>query len=304
MKRRVLLARALVAGPDLLLLDEPTNHLDIEAIDWLEGFLKAGAAALVFVTHDRRFRVRWPPASSRSTAARSPAGPATGTTTCAAARSGAMPQAQENARFDKAAGAGRSLDPAGHQGPPHPRRRSRAPAQGHAHERASAASWPERQDGELALAARDLRKKVIEATHARCAFDGACCWRTCRRLILRGDRIGLIGPERQRQDHAAKSATGRAATGNGEVRLGTSLQIAYFDQYRSHPARGLDRNRERRRRPRLRRDQWQPQACASATCRTSCSPRSARARRSPACPAASATACCWPSCSPSRPTCW
>ena len=55
MKRRVLLAQALVRAPDILLLDEPTNHLDIEAIDWLEGFLKTFAGSLVFVTHDRGF---------------------------------------------------------------------------------------------------------------------------------------------------------------------------------------------------------------------------------------------------------
>lgn len=55
MKRRVLLARALVSSPDLLLLDEPTNHLDIEAIDWLEMFLKGWSGSVLFVTHDRRF---------------------------------------------------------------------------------------------------------------------------------------------------------------------------------------------------------------------------------------------------------
>ena len=55
LKRRTLLARALVANPDVLLLDEPTNHLDIDAIEWLEGFLKRYAGTLLFVTHDRMF---------------------------------------------------------------------------------------------------------------------------------------------------------------------------------------------------------------------------------------------------------
>jgi len=54
-RRRVLLARALVAEPDLLLLDEPTNHLDLEAIEWLEGFLRLSRAGMLIVSHDRRF---------------------------------------------------------------------------------------------------------------------------------------------------------------------------------------------------------------------------------------------------------
>ena len=92
MKRRVLLAQALVAAPDLLLLDEPTNHLDIESIAWLEEFLKNFAGSVVFVTHDRASCAAWPPASSKSIAARSPAGPATTRTTCAAARNACTPR--------------------------------------------------------------------------------------------------------------------------------------------------------------------------------------------------------------------
>ena len=57
-RRRVLLARALVASPDVLLLDEPTNHLDIDAIEWLESFLAEYAGAVLFVTHDRAFLER------------------------------------------------------------------------------------------------------------------------------------------------------------------------------------------------------------------------------------------------------
>jgi ATP-binding cassette subfamily F protein uup len=54
-KKRVALARALAAKPDVLLLDEPTNHLDVAAIEWLEGLLKNFSGSVLLITHDRRF---------------------------------------------------------------------------------------------------------------------------------------------------------------------------------------------------------------------------------------------------------
>jgi len=69
MKRRVLLARALVTEPDILLLDEPSNHLDIEAIRWMETFLLGAGVTLLFITHDRAFCGIWQRVSSRSIAA-------------------------------------------------------------------------------------------------------------------------------------------------------------------------------------------------------------------------------------------
>jgi ATP-binding cassette subfamily F protein uup len=104
LKRRALLARALAAQPDLLLLDEPTNHLDLESILWLEEFLLEKKPTLLFVTHDRAFLRKSPRASWSSTAAASPAGPATTTPTssasrkCSRPRSGNAPSSTRNWR--------------------------------------------------------------------------------------------------------------------------------------------------------------------------------------------------------------
>src|SRR5690606_5753947 len=101
MKRRVLLARALVGAPDVLLLDEPTNHLDIEAIDWLEAFLREWKGSVVFVTHDRRFLRALPTRIVEIDRGQVSDWPGDGDNYQRRRAERLHAQAQENARFDK-----------------------------------------------------------------------------------------------------------------------------------------------------------------------------------------------------------
>ena len=126
-KRRVFLAKALVDDPDVLLLDEPTNHLDINAILWLEDFLLRFTKTIVFVTHDRAFLQRMATRIVEIDRGRLLSFDC-GYDTYLERRQ-AMWDSEEKTwqEFDKRAGQGRSLDPPGHQGPPHP---ERGPGQG------------------------------------------------------------------------------------------------------------------------------------------------------------------------------
>ena len=122
--------------------------------------------------------------------------------------------------------------------------------------------------------------------------------------ILRGDRIGLIGPNGSGKTTLLKLLLGELQPQAGEVRIGTQLQVAYFDQYRAtlredwnaleNVAEGLEFVEVGGKRKHVHR---LPAGFPVHA-------RNARARRSRGCPAASATACCWRSCSRSRPTCW
>ncbi|MGB5561582.1 MAG: ATP-binding cassette domain-containing protein [Sedimenticolaceae bacterium] len=231
MKRRVLLARALAADPQLLLLDEPTNHLDVESIVWLEDFLLAWPGTLVFITHDRGFLQRL--ATRIVELDRGAISDFPGDYQNYLRRRDEMDnaEAQAQARFDKQLA---QEEVWVRQGIKARRTRNEGRVRRLEAMRREYGDRRSRQgSARLTMNAADRSGKLVcEAEGVSYAWDGEPIIRDFSTTIMRGDRIGIIGPNGCGKSTLLNLLLGRLKPDKGSIVLGTKIEVAYFDQLR------------------------------------------------------------------------
>ena len=231
-KKRLALACALVGEPDLLLLDEPTNHLDVDGILWLEELLIGFAGTVLLITHDRRFLDRV--ATRIVELDRGKLASFPGNFSQYQMRKAQLLEAEEkaNARFDKLLAQEEVWIRKGVEA-----RRTRSVGR----VARLVEMRKERIDRRERLGQVDLQldkgetsgQLVAELIHVTKRYEGRAVVRDFSCRILRGDRVGLIGPNGAGKSTLIKLILGELAPDEGKVRLGTRLQIAYFDQMRA-----------------------------------------------------------------------
>ena len=231
-RRRVLLAQALVAEPDLLLLDEPTNHLDIGAIAWLEDALRGYPGAVLFITHDRAFLQAL--ATRILELDRGNLIDWQGDYASFLVHKEQQLAAEEtaNALFDKRLAQEEVWI---RQGIKARRTRNEGRVRALKAMRNERSERRERQGkANLLLETADKSgKQVILAEHMSYAHPGGePLIRDLTLLIQRGDRIGLLGPNGSGKTTLLKLLLGDLQPTSGKIQYGTKLEIAYFDQLR------------------------------------------------------------------------
>ena len=230
-RRRVLLARALVGQPDLLLLDEPTNHLDIEAIQWLEAFLAEYAGAVMFVTHDRAFLARLATRLIELDRGRLTSWPGNYATYLERKESALVNEQALAAKFDKKLSEEEVWVRQGIKA-----RRTRNEGRVKALEAMRAARAARREQmGNVRIEVEQAvqsGKLVFEARGISKSFGDRPVIRDFSGRVIRGDRIGLIGPNGAGKTTLLRVLLGELSPDLGNVRHGTNVQIAYYDQQR------------------------------------------------------------------------
>ncbi len=237
-RKRVALGQALVAVPDVLLLDEPTNHLDFDAIAWLEELLQGFRGASVFVTHDRAFLDAVATRIVELDRGKLASYPGNFAAYEARKADELAAEALASARADKMLAAEEVWIRKGVEA-----RRTRSVSRVQRLDTLRTQRRARRESlGQAKLAADSglsSGKIVAELRDVSFAFPGAPpVVRDFSATILRGDKVGLIGPNGVGKTTLLRLVLGELEPTAGHVRRGTRLQVAYFDQLRA----GLDLN--------------------------------------------------------------
>ncbi len=230
-RRRVLLARALVTEPDLLLLDEPTNHLDIETMRWLEGFLADYSGTVLFVTHDRVFLQALATRIVELDRGQLTSWPGDYTTFLRRKEESLAVEEAHHAKFDKKLAEEEAWLRQGIKA-----RRTRNEGRVRAllamrEERAARRSPVGSVRLQTEVGARS-GQMVFETERVTKSFDARPLVLDFTVRVMRGDRIGLIGSNGSGKTTLLKLILGDLEPDAGEVRRGTNVQIAYYDQQR------------------------------------------------------------------------
>ncbi|GAB3625595.1 ABC transporter ATP-binding protein [Pandoraea terrae] len=232
MQKRVSLAQAWVARPDILLLDEPTNHLDFDAIRWLEELLLGFRGSLLFITHDRSFLDRVATRIVELDRGRLLSYPGNFTQYQERKAQQLEIERVENDKFDKLLAQEEVWIRKGVEAR---RTRSVSRIERLRDMRAQRAERRETQGNvrmDVAQADRS-GKMVAELINVTKAFGERTVVRDFTATLMRGDKIGLVGPNGAGKTTLLKLMLGQLQPDAGQIRVGTNLQVAYFDQMRT-----------------------------------------------------------------------
>ena len=231
MKRRVLLAQAVVGQPDLILLDEPTNHLDIAAVEWLETFFGRWRGTLMFVTHDRTFLRHVADRILEIDRGRIFDWSCDYDTFLVRKEEALAAEEKHNALFDKKLAQEEIWIRTGIKA-----RRTRNEG------RVRALEAMRRERSQRRDTVGRVKLEIQEADRSGAlvaALEGVSFLRGTRPIIrnlstavMWGDRIGIIGPNGSGKTTLLRLMLGQLAPSTGSVRLGTNLRVAFFDQLR------------------------------------------------------------------------
>ena len=230
-KRRVLLAKAIITQPDLLCLDEPTNHLDIASIRWLESFLASWKGSLLFVTHDRAFLRKIAKRILEIDRGRIFDWTCDYDTFLVRKEEALAAEEKQNALFDKKLAEEEAWIRQGIKA-----RRTRNEGRVRALKKMRVERSQRREHtGKANIQIQEAQRSgqlVVEAKGLSFGYDQQPIVNNFSTTIMRGDKIGVIGPNGVGKTTLIKLLLGQLSPDSGNIRLGTNIEIAYFDQLR------------------------------------------------------------------------